>query len=303
MINDEFFYPFLAQMIFRIAMLLFQPIIDGETYYLPADRTGIMHSHQVLVSTLIQNSARAGIDPSHVIPVLSGVLADFLDQLISIGRNRRGFSSKSKVRRDAAHEIAEKMERDILHGDVQLNRSDAGYPLFDYKPDGWREEIPLMRSSSMVSELAPVVLYLRHLVNPGDVLIIEEPESHLHPKMQASFAIQLSLLVRSGIRVIVTTHSEWLLEQFANLVRLSNLPESKREGIPGSLAALRPDEFGAWSFEENDRPKGSIVKEIKVDFEAGGLLTDFDDTADDLYNTWAEIGNRIIMKDDRVDQN
>ena len=84
-----------------------------------------------------------------------------------------------------------------------------------------------MNSSSMVSELAPVVLYLRHRVQSNDVLIVEEPESHLHPAMQVEFTRQLAALVRSGIRVIVTTHSEWILEELANLVRLSKLPESQ----------------------------------------------------------------------------
>ena len=42
---------------------LFQP-----AYYLPADRTGVMHSHQVVVSTLIQNATTAGLRPSTDIP-------------------------------------------------------------------------------------------------------------------------------------------------------------------------------------------------------------------------------------------
>ena len=42
-------------------------------------------------------------------------------------------------------------------------------------------------------------------------LIIEEPESHLHPKMQVEFIRQLAAVVHSGIRVMLTTHSEWVL--------------------------------------------------------------------------------------------
>ena len=64
--------------------------------------------------------------------------------------------------------------------------------MFSYQPQGWGEDLPLMNTSSMVSELAPVVLYLRHIVQPGDVLIIEEPESHLHPAMQVEFIRQLA---------------------------------------------------------------------------------------------------------------
>ena len=145
----------------------------------------------------------------------------------------------------------------------------------------------------MVSELAPVVLFLRHLVEPGDMLIIEEPEAHLHPAMQAAFARDLARLVRSGIRVVVTTHSEWLLDQFANLVRLSELPEAKRKGLPGADEALRPEQFGAWLFKPKQRPKGSVVEELSIDPDTGGLGSDYSEIAEHLYNDWAHIGNRI----------
>ena len=274
----------------KVGSNLFDSTIDRHSYYLPADRTGIMHAHQALVSTLIQRSARAAIHRSDAIPVLSGVLADFLDQLIRIGQKRTNFGKSRKMGRKSVA-LAERMEQEILTGGVQINRSESGYPYFNYQPKGWKNNISLMRSSSMVSELAPVVLYLRHLVLPGDILIIEEPESHLHPAMQAAFARQIALLVQAGIRVILTTHSEWLLDQFANLVRLSELPESKRKGLPGGSESLHPDQFGAWLFKPKNRPKGSVVEEIKVDSDAGGLVTDFTDTADQLYNTWAETGN------------
>ena len=276
----------------EIGRSLFDSTIDRHVYYLPADRTGVMHAHQALVSALIQRSARAGIHRSEAIPALSGVLADFLEQLISIGQ-RRANTGKLEKRRRKSVALAERMEREILTGGVQLNESESGYPFFNYRPEGWKDNISLMRSSSMVSELAPVVLYLRHLVLPGDILIIEEPESHLHPAMQAAFARQIALLVQAGIRVIVTTHSEWVLDQFANLVRLSDLPQSRRKELAGGSETLRPDQFGAWLFKPKGRPKGSVVEEIKVDADAGGLQTDFAETADQLYNTWAEVGNLV----------
>ena len=260
--------------------------ISRNAYYLPADRTGVMHSHQVVVSTLVQNATTAGLRPSTDVPMLSGVLADFLNSLIRMSRRR------APLRKSAGrHEKF--LESNILKGTVQLDRAETGYPIFAYRPNGWKSALPLMRVSSMVSELAPVVLYLRYLVQPGDVLIIEEPESHLHPAMQAVFARELARLAHSDIRVVVTTHSEWLLDQFANLVRLSALPKDERKGMPGADEALRPDQFGAWLFKPKQRPKGSVVEEIRVDPEAGGLLTDYGDVAEQLYNEWAEIGNRV----------
>ena len=158
-----------------------------------------------------------------------------------------------------------------------------------------------MRASSMVSELAPVVLYLRHLVRPNDVLIIEEPESHLHPAMQVGFTRQLAAFVRAGVRVIVTTHSEWLLEELANLVRLSQIPEAERTGIAGSDVALDTNQVGAWLFKPEVSGEGSTVSEIGLD-ESGLYPSGFDDVAMALHNDWAAISSRIGMTGERACQ-
>lgn len=258
------------------------PPVSRNVYYLPANRSGIMDIDKALVRALIQNAATVSLRPSSNTPMLSGGLADFLEYLVQM-----------PVERPRQHDHAERLERHILRGAIRVERTASDYNEFFYRPEEWKSDLPLMRASSMVSELAPIVLYLRYLVQPGDVLIIEEPESHLHPAMQVVFARELARLAHSDIRVVVTTHSEWLLDQFANLVRLSALPKGERKGIPGADAALRPDQFGAWLFKPKQRPRGSVVEEIRVDPEAGGLLTDYGDVAEQLYNEWAEIGNRI----------
>ena len=116
------------------------------------------------------------------------------------------------------------------------------------------------------------------------LLIIEEPESHLHPAIQSVFARELARLVRSGVRVLLTTHSEWFLEQIGNLVRLSKLPEKRRSGIAGADVALRPDQVGAWLFTPKTRPKGTVVSEIKLDEETGLYPSGYDDVSEVLYN-------------------
>ena len=145
----------------------------------------------------------------------------------------------------------------------------------------------------MVSELAPVVLYLRHLVEPGDVLIIEEPESHLHPALQAALTRELARLVQSGVRVMLTTHSEWVLESLANLVRRSELAEDRRDGIPAADVALAAEQVGAWLFKPDSNGRGSEVVEIPLDTDSGSFPAGFGEVTEALYNEWATIGNRI----------
>ena len=272
----------LIQEFYRVVVSNIVDPLSNSVHYLPADRTGVMHAQRAVIASLIEGASHTRPQRNERFPVLSGVLGDFLEQLINFGEPR------------GQEHLATNLERQILGGAIFTKNSETGYPMFSYQPQGWRgEDLPLMNTSSMVSELAPVVLYLRHIVQPGDVLIIEEPESHLHPKMQVEFIRQLAAVVNSGVRVMLTTHSEWVLDELTNLVRLSDLAKGRREGIASADFALNHDEVGVWLFEPKQRPKGSVVKEIRFDEEFGGFRSGFDEVALGTYNDYAKISNRI----------
>ena len=284
---DFFSYDLMEHVAKRILPQLLGAL-NTLAHYLPADRTGAMRAHRVILGSLLDQASQHGRkDP---LPDLSGVVTDFLKQLIELG-------NLSPYRDNGIPHLAEYMEQAMLDGSVDIETSPAGLPEFFYRPRGWKKALPLMHASSMISELAPVVLYLRHVVRPGETLIIDEPEAHLHPAMQAEFTRQIAAFVRSGLRVIVTTHSEWVLETLANLVRASKLPEERRKGIESADPALRPDQVGAWLFKLKMRPRGSVVKEIKMDEETGLFPTDYDDVSLDLYNDGVKISNRTQDSD------
>lgn len=278
----------------RILLDLMIPSMVGAlrlpAFYLPADRTGVMHAHSAVVSAMLANAPMLGLQPTRPTPLLSGVLADFLSQLIRI--DQAPIWSTTRRSTDSP-DSGQQIEKAILRGIVGVERSELiNYPQFIYRPDGWKEDMPLMHASSMVSELAPVVLFLRYLVQPGNVLIIEEPESHLHPAAQVEFTRQLAKLVQQGYRVIITTHSEWILEELANVVQRSQLPPEELLTVSVSDAALTADQVGVWLFRPKTRPRGSEVVEIKLD-ESGLYPSDFNDVAIALGNDSAKIYNRI----------
>ena len=263
-----------------VGSIIISPL-ERTAHYLPASRTGLMQAHRVVAASSIEQLSR-----NEALPTLSGVLTDFLQQLVT-------FKDAPWTLRKHGWLLAAKLEEEVLRGEVHESRLATGYPIFSYSPADRKEIVPLMQASSMVSELAPVVLYLRHVVQPGDVLIIEEPESHLHPGMQAAFTRQLAAAVRAGVRVMLTTHSDYVLEELANLVRMSELPEAQREDLKGTDVALSSDEVGVWLFEPRKRPKGTVVKEIKLDKDAGTFPAGYGDITEALYNKWVEVDSRI----------
>ena len=140
----------------------------------------------------------------------------------------------------------------------------------------------------LIGFLGPITLFLRGIVQPGDTLIIEEPESHLHPAAQTKIAITLARLVRVGVRVIITTHSDWLLEQISNLVREGEVMKlGKNQTEPTTW--LTKEEVGAWWFRE-DMP----VAEIPFDCIEGIEPKDYYDVAEALYNNAVEFQQHLL---------
>ena len=269
--------------------------IAGNRYYLPAARSGIMQSHRIIVSSLVKSATRVGLERlPEVPPTLPGVIAEFMQQIILYDEDKEPafrvnhyYSEDRIVPIGQVKPLADTLELDVLAGQIRVKSSSSGYPDFRYLPQGTNEEIRLSQSSSMVSELAPLVLYLRGLVKPGDTLIIEEPEAHLHPGAQADMAVILARLTRAGVRVIITTHSDWLLEEIGNLI-LEGLLEEKTDE-PASW--LLPEEVGAWHFQK-DKP----VKEIAFDAREGISPKDFEDVAEGLYNRSVNLQQRFEKK-------
>ena len=249
-----------------------------DSYYLPAARSGIMQSHGAIASSLIKRTTRIGLgnEPSP----FSGMVADFLEQIVRYS----GYSgSPEKI-----EPIAKKLENELLGGEIGVNRpTPEASREFLYHPDQAEAGLRMSHSSAMVSELAPLVLFLRGIVWPGDLLIIEEPESHLHPGAQTKIAQTLARLVRAGVRVLITTHSNWLLEQIGNLIREGEL-RKQGESTTGSEDWLKEEEVGAWSFHK-DKP----VTELPFDLVEGIEPEDYLDIAEDLYNRSAGLQNRI----------
>ena len=254
-----------------------------SSHYLPAARSGIMQSHRVIARSLVARSTRGGLENFPEIPTFSGVMADFLEWLIMY--QERGSSNR------CMGELADALERESLAGRIEARVSQAGgYPEFVYFPGEGQQEFRLSRTSSMVSELAPVVLFLRGAVRRGDLLIIEEPEAHLHPAAQTQMAVTLARMVRAGVRVLVTTHSDWLLKEIGNLIREGELGTEGSESLPSSL---RPKEVGIWLFRRDGTAEGSTVEEVPFDPSEGVEPPDYEDVAEELYNRSANLQNQL----------
>lgn len=113
-----------------------------------------------------------------------------------------------------------------------------------------------------VSQALPVIV-LGLLSQPGECVVIEQPELHLHPSMQAQLGEFFWSLAKSDRSVIIETHSEHILNSLRALIAESDLDESSMvqpvfaEQQDGVSAYRLPfiDEYGLLS---EDWPSGFL---------------------------------------------
>lgn len=91
------------------------------------------------------------------------------------------------------------------------------------------KHIPLYLSSAMVVSQVELNFYLKCLAKKGDILLFDEPEQNLHPANQRKIARLFVRLIKAGIKVFITTHSDYLIKELNNLIVLNNEFGDKNE--------------------------------------------------------------------------
>ncbi len=254
---------------------------SATSYYLPAARSGLMETRGIITSSLIDLATHGGSEHFTKDSTFSGMIADFL-KFINNYEEREIYPSEIV-------EVSKTLENKVLQGEIEASQpAEVGDIQFRYRPLKSEKSLRISQTSSMISELTPLVLLLRSVVFYGDTLIIEEPESHLHPRAQTQIAITLARLVRAGVRVIITTHSDWLLQQIGNLIREGELKKHDTETSELPHWLLK-EEVGAWWFH-TDKP----VEEIPFDRIEGIEPRDYEDVADNLYNSFVDFERQFL---------
>jgi hypothetical protein len=118
-------------------------------------------------------------------------------------------------------------------------------------------EIDLYNASSSIKQLAPLLLYLRYRAKAGDFLVIDEPEMNLHPESQVKLLEALAILVNLGVRVLLTTHSPYLMAHLNNIVNGNHQDQDILEAQAQSLylqdsqAFLKMEQVSAYEMKNN----------------------------------------------------
>ena len=155
---------------------------------------------------------------------------------------------------------------------------------------GRHVNIPLHASSSSVRGLSDLYFFLKHAAERNQLLVIEEPESHLDTTNQIRSARLLARCVGAGLRVLITTHSDYVIKEINNLVMLSR-PFADKDSVVrklkyGSDDALKPESIRAYVAENNSLTRCD-VDEFGIDMPV------FDTTIDRINKVANELASRL----------
>lgn len=256
-------------------------------HYLPASRSGLYQALTAFGQIVAQLSkSRSFVNERIELPAISAPLSDYFIELSGIKINKKQYENTP------VNKIADDIENNILAGKVEFDSNNK--KLF-YTPDGSNLKIDIRMASSMVSEISPIVVFLRHVLTSSprkstirfqadlsgstsdskSLIFIEEPEAHLHPENQIKLLDYFVKLLGCNVKMFITSHSNYLFNKLNNLILSKSIDFKNVEAI---------------IFKQNKY--GSDGISLQID-ELGIEDENFLDVAEELYEEKIDLVERL----------
>ncbi len=227
---------------------------------------------------------------------LPSVIYDFLYMI----NTARRLKDVPRARPEFPAFLAEILEKHIIQGivefedDAQPQATRPGTsPIWRASPaafgrgtitysTGEGVKLPIHAAASMVRSFAALDIYLKEYCDRGGLLIIDEPEMNAHPEAQLKIIEFLALLAHHGVRVVLTTHSPYIVDHLSNLMQASRLSERAKEAIAPKFklgnphSFVSPEEVSAYLFTESGAVEDILDrKDGIIDLQTFSRPTDY----------------------------
>jgi predicted ATPase len=274
----------LFDMYFASIRLLLKELqfLDESTsvYIIPAGRAGLLEGYNTVQSALLSLSPIAPIQGVSM-PPIPGPAAEFYRVFLQL-----------KGRKGPMRKVAKEFE-DLIKGRILVKYSSKvkGKASLSYLFESADKtgSTDVIHAASGIKELVVLQLIITEFVKKGDFLIIEEPESHLHPSAQSRLMEIISVLIQNNVRVVMTTHSDIVLKKLAQLTGIHNVSEGE------APYSLDPDKFAAYLFKDSKNGSTS-EKLVLTNFGTFEAMPTFDDVIKELYDKETSLQSAIQMK-------
>ena len=128
-----------------------------------------------------------------------------------------------------------------------------------------------------VSQVLPVLI-LCYYAPEGSILILEQPEAHLHPKVQTELAdVLIDVVENRNLQIILESHSEYLLSRLQRRIAEKEIAAADtalyfceiKDGT-SEIEQLNVDEYGNirnWPQDFFGDVTGELIKKTKVEMQ------------------------------------
>ncbi len=175
-------------------------------YFLPASKSGIYQVLSNMGNIFAQLSQLPIKNTSLNLPSMSIPVSDYILNIAAINGSKQGeFGS-----------FVDFLEEKVIEGSVVF---DELQKKLKYKSNRTGIVSELHEASSMIAEISPLVAFLKYILpKKNSILFIEEPEAHLHPKVQVEMMKIFVELAKAGVKVVMTTHSDFMMDTLTNQI-------------------------------------------------------------------------------------
>lgn len=241
---------FIADRIFNILI----DFIFPKTYIAPAERIAInifskelSLKRNILVDKLLElKDVGKDDDPFDLIKRRATRYPLPIRDSLETSEDLNNFKKNTS---EFAH-FAEEIEKEILKGQVLISKEGE----VQYKPEKAKSlNLPIHLTASVVKSLSNLVIYFRHLATKGDFIIIDEPELNLHPDNQVIIAKIIAKIANNGFKVLISTHSDYIIRELNNLIMLKGKPNFVKKYNYSEDTLLDYKKVGAILFHYNSR--------------------------------------------------
>lgn len=221
----------------RIVLLVFTSEVFSipSVLYIPAERNGINVFRKEL--NIRRSSETFNVFEEDITQIAKYPLAiaDYMKYLNVINMNiEEGVFERNKDSKREA--LWMEFSEHILNGKYEYDEEANEYYYREIASIGnnrdikyKKKRIPLQIASSSTKSLFGLEYYLKYRFSKGDILFIDEPEMNLDPSNQVRMASILTKLINYGVKVIISTHSDYLVRATTNYLLDSKI---KNHEIP-----------------------------------------------------------------------
>jgi len=254
---------------------------DSNTFLIPAERSGLHLFFRELRTRRTALLHYASIKNINIDELLKDVIRS--RYAIPIAKYINWLNDMDEITKQRAdfHDFAQQIQKKLVGGIYKVSgrTSKIEFKPYQKKRDGNSTQyMSLHLTSSIVKSLFGLWFYLQNQAKKGDVLMIDEPELNIHPENQRQIARLLAKLVNAGLKVVISTHSDYIVREFNSLIMLSQDKNGTLQNKHGYLPdeILKTEQVAAYLFDNQ------TIEPFKISNDDGIYATTFDEVIKDI---------------------